>query len=451
MTKRKKVGWLIFFILTAVLLLQLPRVFSQACYLVGLKFYSSRHYQAAATAFQGAVFFRPKFARGYIELGSSHLEMEENGLAEQAFLKASSIQDESCASCGLGTTYYRLGRYDEAEKAFRKAMSLNPDDICAYDQSGKMYYDLGKYQDAAAAFKREVALRPNFSVYLYLGNAHVYARQFASGVDAYSEAIRLNPVDPSAHFQLGVAYNYLERYEQAVEEYKKAIYLKPDYENAHYCLASVYVAMRNKPAALEQYEIVRKLNPERASQLFEESGLLQGRQAGKEKLYFIRIGNFSTAQLTKLLNYFKSKAGVRAISVPGVPVEVTALDTRRRQVIAEEVVALIKRRYPKLAEDPNAVVIGLIEQDMYIREKTWQFAFSYRTEGRFAIVSSARMNPVNLGEPANDDLLDHRVRKMVTKNVGLLYYLLPQNNNPKSVLYRNISGLEDLDNIGEDF
>ena len=138
MTKRKKVGWLIFFILTAVLLLQLPRVFSQACYLVGLKFYSSHHYQAAAKAFQGAVFFRPKFARGYIELGSSHLEMEDNGLAEKAFLKASSIQDESCASCGLGTTYYRFGRYDEAEKAFRKAMSLNPDDICAYDQSGRM-------------------------------------------------------------------------------------------------------------------------------------------------------------------------------------------------------------------------------------------------------------------------------------------------------------------------
>ena len=40
---------------------------------------------------------------------------------------------------------------------------------------------------------------------------------------------------------------------------------------------------------------------------------------------------------------------------------------------------------------------------------------------------------------------------MVTKNVGLLYYLLPENTNPKSVLYRNISGLEDLDNIGEDF
>jgi len=451
MTKRKTVGWLIFFTLMVILVLQLPRVISHAYYLVGLKFYYSSHYQAAATAFQGAVLFRPSFARGYIELGSSYLGLGKYRKAEQAYLRASSIQDDSCASCGLGTTYYRLGRYDDAEKAFRKAIRLNPDDVCAYDQSGRMYYDMGNYQEAATAFKREVSLRPNLSAYVYLGNSYVYAGQFGFAVDVYKEAIRLNPDDPAPHLQLGVAYDYLDRYEEAVEEYKQAINLNPDDEKAHYCLALVYVAMRNKHAAVEQYEILRTINPNEAAELFGESPLLQGREAGKEKLYFIPLGNFSRAPLTRLVTYYKRKSGVSAISTAGLPLEFAAIDTLRRQVIAEEVVELMKRKYPKLAEDPNAILIGLTDQDMYIREKTWQFAFSYRTEGRFAVVSSARMNPVNLGEPADDDLLDRRMRKMVTKNIGLLYYLLPANNNPKSALYRNISGVEDLDNMGEDF
>ena len=451
MTKRKTVGWLIFFSLMVILVLQLPRAIGHASYLVGLKFYSSRHYLAAATAFEGAVLFRPSFARGYVELGSSYLGLRKYRKAEQAYLKASSIQDDSCASCGLGTTYYRLGRYDDAEKAFRKAISLSPDDVCAYDQSGRMYYEIGKYQDAVTAFKREVSLRPNYAAYFYLGNSYVYARQFGSGVDAYKEAIRIDPDDPAAHLQLGVAYDYLNQYEQAVEEYKRAINLNPDDEKAHYCLATVYLAMRNKAAALEQYEILRKINPDEAAELFEESPSLQRDVTGKEKLYFIPLGNFSTRPLTKLVTYYKRKSGVSALSTTALPLEFAVIDNRRRQVIAEEVVELMKRRYPRLAEDPNVILIGLTEEDMYIREKTWQFAFSYRTEGRFAVVSSARMNPVNLGDAANDDLLDLRIRKMVTKNIGLLYYLLPANNNPKSALYRNILDVEDLDNMGEEF
>ena len=61
------------------------------------------------------------------------------------------------------------------------------------------------------------------------------------------------------------------------------------------------------------------------------------------------------------------------------------------------------------------------------------------------------MNPANFGEPANAELLHSRVRKMIMKNIGLLYYQLAQSDNPKSVLYSNILGLEELDNVSEDF
>jgi hypothetical protein len=34
---------------------------------------------------------------------------------------------------------------------------------------------------------------------------------------------------------------------------------------------------------------------------------------------------------------------------------------------------------------------------------------------------------------------------MVMKNIGILYYQMPTNSNPKSVLYNNIQGVEELD------
>jgi hypothetical protein len=49
------------------------------------------------------------------------------------------------------------------------------------------------------------------------------------------------------------------------------------------------------------------------------------------------------------------------------------------------------------------------------------------------------------------ELILSRIRKIVTKNVGVLYYKLGPSDNPRSVLYRNIGGLRELDNMSEDF
>lgn len=240
MTKRKTVGWLVFSALVLVLVSFIPRV----------------------------------VARGYVYLGSFNLALERYHQAENAFLTARSIQDESCASCGLGVTYYKLGRHNDAEEAFKRAISLDGYDLCAYKQSGRMYYDLRKYPEAIAAFKRLTVLMPNFNTYMSLGNSYVYAGEFQLGVDAYKEAIRLRPEDAQAHFQLGFAYDYLDRREEAAAEYKEAIKRDPDYSSAHYSLALLYLAQHNKPAARAEYEILRKIDPENLPETFEDFCML---------------------------------------------------------------------------------------------------------------------------------------------------------------------------------
>ena len=451
MSIRKTVGWTVFAALLALLLLQTPRVAGEVCYFAGSKFYAAGNYQAAVGAFKGAVRLDPYFARAHVELGSSYLALKKYAQAEEAFLKARSIKDESCASCGLGLTYYRLGRHDAAEKEFKRAMSLNPDDSCAYDQSGRMYYDLGKYPEAIAAFKRALTLNPSFGTYFYLGNSYVYARDYEPGVDAYKKAIQLNSKDVSVHIQLGVAYDYLRRFKEAAATYEQAVKLDPDDESARYSLILAYMSLHKKTAALEQYEILRKINPDMAAELAEDGGLSERRDRGKEKLYFVPLDKFSAASLTKLVNSCKQKTGIEVIVTQPVPFALSTVNKQRQQVIAEEAIALIKLRHPEIAADPNAIVIGLTDQDLYARREKWQYTLSYRKEGRFAIVSTARMNPVNLGGEANDALVDSRLRKMVLKNIGVLYYLFPMNYDPHSVLYEDVGGVEDLDKMGEDF
>jgi hypothetical protein len=58
------------------------------------------------------------------------------------------------------------------------------------------------------------------------------------------------------------------------------------------------------------------------------------------------------------------------------------------------------------------------------------------------------LNPVSFGQPADQALLHARLRKAITKDIGILYFHLPQINDPRSVLYRSILGIDDLDRVG---
>jgi tetratricopeptide (TPR) repeat protein len=428
MNTRAIINWAVFGILVIFIAAVAP---ARIYVLKGKRHYAAGQYQEAVADYQRAIRLRPTFARAYVELGDAYLQLARNDEAEKTFQKAKSLDDESCASCGLGMAYWKLGRYVDAEKAFKRSIELNPSDFCAYRGSGSMYYDLGRYPEAVEAFQQEIKLSPDVNDYLFLGNSYTYSARYGDAVNAYKQAIRLQPDNVMAFTQLGVAYEYLKQYGESIEAYQHAIRLKSNDAKAHYGLVRAYFDIGNKAAAFEQSKIAGSLD--------------------ERTVYFIPLGDFSSLATAELTTYYQRKFGIGIVGLPAIPLELSTFDARRHQLIAEDVIELIKLRYPKLAQDPAAILIGLTEKDMYVREKTWQYAFSWRVDSRFAVVSSARMYPVNLGQPASAKLLNTRVRKMLMKDIGILYYRMPTNNDPKSVLYNGIDGPEALDNVGEEF
>jgi len=450
MTKRKAATWLGFSAIVVLLVVLAPQFAGFGCYVAGSVFNQLNMYQAAAGTLNKAVSINPRFARGYVELGSAYLGLEKYQEAEQAFLKAKSLRDESCASCGLGMTYHKLHRYDDAEQSFHHSIDLDANDVCPYEQAGRMYYDINRFQQAIASFKHAISLNPSFGNYMYLGNSYVYAREFQPAVDTYKQAIRLKPNDVRAHVQLGVAYDYMNRNQEAAEEFKSALKLDAADAKAHYRLIFSYLKLGNRPAAVAEYQILQATDPNYTNESIEDLVLLTRRERGKEKLYFIPLNSFSSDDVKLLVTYYKETTGIQAITLAPLPLRLAAIDNRRQQLVAEDILELMKSSNPHLAGDPNAIVIGLTNEDMYSRSHDWKFAFS-RWQGRFAVVSSARMNPYNLGAAPDNDLLNIRLRKMVLKNIGLLYYELPPSNDPRSVMYGGINGVEDLDYMCEDF
>jgi predicted Zn-dependent protease len=172
---------------------------------------------------------------------------------------------------------------------------------------------------------------------------------------------------------------------------------------------------------------------------------------GSGKIYFVPFGHFPAATVKELVSFYRSKFGLHIQTLPNVRIAQAALNPERNQLIAEQAIEIMKQAYPHLKNDRQAILIGLTTLDMYIARYNWNFSFSFREQGRYAVVATGRMNLPVVKKPPSETLIMTRLRKMVTKNVGILYYHLPQSDNPRSVLYRNVGGLSELDYMGEDF
>lgn len=110
-----------------------------------------------------------------------------------------------------------------------------------------------------------------------LGGIYRDVMSFADGADefaiqAYSQAVALNPISPIPRVSLGGIYYALGNYDSAIDVFKVAVIAKPDFANARYNLAIAYrekgetekakLEMTNVLSLLEtdskDYELVQK-------------------------------------------------------------------------------------------------------------------------------------------------------------------------------------------------
>jgi predicted Zn-dependent protease len=169
------------------------------------------------------------------------------------------------------------------------------------------------------------------------------------------------------------------------------------------------------------------------------------------QITFVPIGNFPSASLQALASYYEQTLGLHIDVRPAIPFEESMVDRSRGQLIGEELVNGMKTGYPTQAQDRSVMMVGFTRGDMYVRHKDWRFAFATREDGRFAAISTARMDPVSFGLPPNDGVLVRRLLKMTSKQIGLYFYELPERQEKSSVLYSPILGVDDLDEVSMDF
>jgi tetratricopeptide (TPR) repeat protein len=128
----------------------------------------------------------------------------------------------------------------------------------------------------------QTALAVDFKT--YLGGVH-------AEISRHKEIIREDPLDAISYFELGRAYLALGRHEKEVQAYRDAIELNPKYIAAHYNLSMAYDLLKDGPNAIKHMLRALDLYSEKRNH-----ARIRNVQRQLKRLYSKYPGNFRTPE-----------------------------------------------------------------------------------------------------------------------------------------------------------
>jgi|SRR5688500_13505263 len=135
-----------------------------------------------------------------------------------------------------GKDLYRNDQDEEAVALFQEALKLDPDLHQAHFRLGLSYEALGKREESEAEYKK--------------------------AVETYKKYLADHENDPEAHYDLGQTYAGLGQYSEAIREYRIATRLKEDDADIYYDLGVAHTKLAQYDAAAVAFSKSLELDPE---------------------------------------------------------------------------------------------------------------------------------------------------------------------------------------------
>ncbi len=144
------------------------------------------------------------FAQSYFNRGSAFNRMGDFEMAEQAYRMAlKDTPDYVPALTNLGKLYYQNGQESKARELWVRALVLEPDSEEIHSNLGILAIQSGDFNTARYHFDKSVRIQPYYFLgWLHLGQLHQLQGCLDSGVNAFRQALKLDPGNVQAQYGL---------------------------------------------------------------------------------------------------------------------------------------------------------------------------------------------------------------------------------------------------------
>lgn len=206
--------------------------------------------------------------------------------------------NSNAASTGAGNSNFTVSNNNSAPKPPVEVPTF--DNAAAALEAGKKYFTDNEDEAAVNAFKQAVNLEPtNAEAHLQLAIAHDALENEEEGETHYQESIKLYqkitakaPKDAVAHLNLGRAYDKINEDQKAEKSLRQAVKLNPEDTEYRYEYGSILVKLAQYSEAIRELQKSLELDPEntRAEQLLERA------EAGEARVKDAQAKNKKAAQ-----------------------------------------------------------------------------------------------------------------------------------------------------------
>ena len=163
------------------------------------------------------------------------------------------------------TSCKRAGRLEEAERAFKSVLELDPDSFQARYNLGVTYTNMDRVKDAVAQYEAALQVDPKHpqvaATLNNLGAIFLAASENDRALEKFEAAVKASPFNLESRYNAGVIYLEQDRVEEAIEILEEASALESNHHMVHVRLAMAYLRKGRNQDAYRSFLLVRRLYP----------------------------------------------------------------------------------------------------------------------------------------------------------------------------------------------
>ena len=160
-----------------------------------------------------------------------------------------------------GMANERTGNYAAAVKAYRRGLEIEPDNVELLNATGFSLFQMGRSEEAVPVLERALAVDPqHWKAHNNMALAAVDIGELELAEAHYRESLAIEP-QPAIYNDLGFVLARQGLVEEAIEAYREAIALEPGFKAAHYNLAGSLAGIGELAGAEKHLRIVLESDP----------------------------------------------------------------------------------------------------------------------------------------------------------------------------------------------
>ena len=163
------------------------------------------------------------------------------------------------AEANLGFALAEQDRYDEAIAHYKTALQSQPRALI-WNNLGQSLVATGKREEGINAFQNALKLNPSFgSAHQNLALALARSGRQQESLIHFGDAVRLEPENASMHNNYAIMLGRAGRTDEAIQEFHTALRLAPDEATTHFNLANLLVKQQAQDEAMAHYSEALRL------------------------------------------------------------------------------------------------------------------------------------------------------------------------------------------------